>query len=188
MNEIEKTWNEEVREKKRAASGVHGKKGKRGYVGTMRTPVDLLNGKEKKAYTQSSPVTTSNIYYDQIMSLDEFKALSRQKKMLVLDAYKQRYKVSELADKWCLSKASVYNYFKSYLKNPPADVEQVEQASQPVTVEQSAKEEKHQKKCSFTLMGDFEAQSLGKKLNGLAFMLDDKLKYQVEIHVKELAE
>lgn len=40
--------------------------------------------------------------------------------------------------------------------------------------------------CSFTLKGNFEAQPLSKKLNGLACMLDDRLQYQVEIRVREV--
>ena len=79
MNEIEKTWNEEVREKKRAASGVRGKKGKRGYVGTMRTPVDLMtSAKERRAYEGTTPVKASVV--DPPIALvphEEFKKMSR---------------------------------------------------------------------------------------------------------------
>lgn len=188
MNDIEKTWNEEVREKKLAASGVHSKKGKRGYVGTMRTPVDLMTRQERRNYTSPSEVTTSNIY-DEIMSLDDFKALNRQKKMLVLDAYKKKYKVSEIASEWNLSHASIYNYFKSYL-TAPTQKEQTQSTNRPDYEKASDKNEastSHKtNECRFILTGDYEAEALSKKLNGLAFMLNDKLKYQVEISVKEI--
>ena len=36
--------------KKRTASGVHHKTGKRGYVGKMLFPTDMLKGKEKRSY------------------------------------------------------------------------------------------------------------------------------------------
>lgn len=187
MNEIEKSWNEEVKEKKRTASGVHGKKGKRGYVGTMRTPVDLMTPKERRGYTSPSEVTTSSIY-DKIMSLDDFKALSRQKKMLALDAYKKRYKVSEIASEWNLSHASIYNYFRSYL-TAPAQTEQAPATHCSTTEELSGKQASSaspENECYFTLTGNYEAQSLARKLTGLAYMLDDQLRYQVEIRVKEI--
>lgn len=189
MTEIEKSLKEEIREKKRIGNSIHNKKGKRGYVGTMRTPADLLTGAEKREYTQSSSVTTSNIYYDQIMSLDEFKALSRQKKMLVLDAYKRRFKTSEIAAAWNCSQTNVYNYYKYYLKSPPAEEPKTRCTSKPKANE--APDEKAcqvplESECSFVLSGEFEALPLGRKLNGLAFMLDDTLKYQVEIRVKEM--
>lgn len=189
MTEIEKALREEIREKKKISNSVHSKKGKRGYVGTMRTPADLLTGVEKRAYTQSSPVSTTNIYYDQIMSLEEFKALSRQKKMLVLDAYKRRFKASEIATAWNCSQANVHNYYTYYLKNPSADKPKTRHADKQNAEsppQEKAKQAALESECSFTLSGEFEALSLGRKLNGLAFMLDDRLRYQVEIHVKEI--
>lgn len=189
MCEIERSLKEEIREKKKIGNSVHSKKGKRGYIrGGVKTPADLMTAKERRAYTRPSEVTTSNIYYDQIMKLEDFKALSRQKKMLVLDAYKQKYKVSEIADTWQLSKGSVYHYFKAYLKNAPADEEQTESTVQSAVTEALEKEADTvpSQKCSFMLMGDFEAESLSKKLSGLAIMLDDKRKYEIRLELKEL--
>ena len=48
ISEEEKLFHNEVREKKKAASGVHSKTGKKGYVGRMRFPSDILNRTEKK--------------------------------------------------------------------------------------------------------------------------------------------
>ncbi|MGR5978869.1 hypothetical protein ACT7DJ_14165 [Bacillus cereus] len=51
--EIQRVLQEEIREKKRTASGVHHKTGKRGYVGKMLFPNDMLKGKEKRSYQKS---------------------------------------------------------------------------------------------------------------------------------------
>ena len=53
ISEEEKLFHNEVREKKKAASGVHHKTGKKGYVGRMRFPSDILNRTEKKRYKRN---------------------------------------------------------------------------------------------------------------------------------------
>ena len=211
MNEIEKTWNEEVREKKRTASGVHGKKGKRGYAGTMRTPVDLMTDpKERRAYEGTTPVRASIINPpDELVPHEEFKKMSRQEKILLLYKLRSNYSVKAVADAWGISDKTLYYYFRAYgisrgdaspsgtandipkestsndssKKQLPASSESANRTgstTKPPTDKLSENE------CCFALKGNFEAQSLGKKLNGLACMLDDRLQYQVEIHVREI--
>jgi hypothetical protein len=72
--EAEKAFFEDVREKKKTASGVHHKTGKNGYVGTMRFPSDLMSRKEKYNYRKAGKVMTTNIY-DEIISIGEFENL-----------------------------------------------------------------------------------------------------------------
>lgn len=208
MNEIEKTWNEEVREKKRAASGVHGKKGKRGYVGTMRTPVDLMTDpKERRAYKGTTPVKASIVDPPSaLVPHEEFKKMSRQEKILLLYKLRSKYSAKAIADAWGVSDKTLYYYYRAYgisreksspevasddgLKEKPSSDSSDEALPETVNETNSKPdsriEEVSENECIFRLAGSFEAQSLGKKLSGLAFMLDDKLKYQVEIHVKEL--
>ena len=54
QSEAERLFNDEVRDKKRTASGVHHKAGKNGYVGKMRFPSDIMNKKEKRKYKGNS--------------------------------------------------------------------------------------------------------------------------------------
>lgn len=81
--DIEKMFHADIREKKRTASGIFHKKGIRGYVGTMRTPSDILRGKEKRAYRKNGKVEKWNMY-DLIISKEEFieKDLETQKAMM----------------------------------------------------------------------------------------------------------
>lgn len=208
MNEIEKTWNEEVREKKRAASGVHGKKGKRGYVGIMRTPVDLMTDpKERRAYEGTSPVRASIVDpQNALVPHDEFKKMSRQEKILLLYKLRSNYSAKAVADAWGISDKTLYYYYRAYgirrensssdtvadddLKERPSCDSSNEVSPETANVTDSKLDSQVEafpkNECCFMLVGSFEAQSLGKKLNGLAFMLDEKQKYQVEIHVREL--
>jgi hypothetical protein len=74
LSEAEKMFHDEVRQKKRTASGVHHKTGKNGYVGTMRFPSDIMNRKDKMRYRKAGKVVTTNIF-DTIIAIDEFEAL-----------------------------------------------------------------------------------------------------------------
>lgn len=194
MNEFEKVFNEEVRDKKRTANGVHGKTGKRGFVGTMRTPADLLKGKERRQYEGTSPVTVSNIY-DRIIPHDEFKSLSRKKKMILLYEYKKRFSAKEIAEKWDISDKTVYYYYRAYgvtnESKPVYDTEEGSPNQSVSTKDEPPCENLHPTlpatECSFVMAGEFDGQSLGKKLGGLSYMMSDSLKYQVEIRIKELS-
>jgi hypothetical protein len=74
FSEAEKMFHDEVRQKKRTASGVHHKTGKNGYVGTMRFPSDIMNRKDKMRYRKAGKVVTTNIF-DTIITIDEFETL-----------------------------------------------------------------------------------------------------------------
>jgi hypothetical protein len=82
----EKLFFEDIREKKRTASGVHHKTGKNGYVGTMRFPSDIMNRKDKMRYRRAGKVVTSNIY-DEILPIEEF---------IQLETYEQRNRLQYL--------------------------------------------------------------------------------------------
>jgi len=58
-------------------------------------PVDLLKGKEKKAYMGNSDVVTYNLY-DNIMPYDDFKKLDKDEKRKVLSEYLKRYSREEI--------------------------------------------------------------------------------------------
>lgn len=82
--EIERMFNDDVREKKRTGSGVFSKTGKRGYVGTMRMPSDIMSRKDKYNYRKNGKVESYNMY-DSIMNLEQFKKLTGQEKKRALE-------------------------------------------------------------------------------------------------------
>jgi hypothetical protein len=73
-SEAKQCFLEEVRDKKKTASGVHHKTGKRGYVGKMLFAHDLMSRKEKYNHRKAGKILTSNLY-EKIIPLDEFKEL-----------------------------------------------------------------------------------------------------------------
>jgi hypothetical protein len=83
FSEAEKLFKEEVRDKKRTASGVHSKTGKRGYVGKMRFPSDIMSRKEKYNYRKAGKVVTTQLY-EKIIPVEEFEELEtyEQKNMM----------------------------------------------------------------------------------------------------------
>ncbi|MBT2728365.1 hypothetical protein J7E63_15650 [Bacillus sp. ISL-75] len=88
-NEAERLFLEEVREKKKTASGVHHKTGKRGYVGKMLFPSDIMSRKEKYNHRKAGKVVTTNLY-EEILPVDEFKKL---------DEFEQRNRLAYLRTK-----------------------------------------------------------------------------------------
>lgn len=143
----------------------------------MRTPADLLTGKDRRDYESSSPVSVSSVY-DSVMPLDEFKALPKAKKMIALHEYKRRFTANEIALKWNLSPKSVYYYYRVYLKDSPTSKEKTDAKA----VSDNARD----RQCSFAMAGDYDGRTLGLKLHGLAKMMADHLDYEVEIRVREL--
>jgi hypothetical protein len=79
ISNIEKLFYEEVKEKKKTASGVHHKTGKNGYVGNMRFPSDIMSRSEKMRYRKAGKVVTTNIF-DEVLPIDEFEQLETYEK------------------------------------------------------------------------------------------------------------
>ena len=145
-------------------------------------------------HEKQSPVTTSNIYYDKIMSLQEFKQLPKNRKMLVLDAYRKRFSAKEIAKEWQLSNPStVYYYYRSYLSSPedkaPASAGKPSQdisSNDKASVENKATGHPDSK-CAFVMQGEYRASLLKGRFEGLARMMaNDDSRYEVEVRVREV--
>lgn len=203
MNEIERTFKEEVREKKRAANGVHGKKGKRGYVGSMRTPADLLTGKERRAYEGTSPVRTSKIDPVEIIPYEDFKKLNRQGKTLLLYKLREKHTAKEIAKEWGVSDKTLYYYYKAYgVKRGRVahDTKEAANSSQPSDKQgkpapasqapgepaESNRPHPPKNESTFFMTGEYEGHHLIRKLEGLSKMTATGMRYQVEVRVKEI--
>lgn len=94
-SEAQQSFYEDVREKKKAASGVHHKTGKNGYVGTMRFPSDIMSRKEKYNHRKASKVMTSNLY-DTIVALDEFNELEKEEQRVRMLYWRNKYSNKEI--------------------------------------------------------------------------------------------
>jgi hypothetical protein len=63
MYDVEKLFNEDVREKKKLARNAAARASRRkGFKGSVRTPYDFMSRKERREYAGNSPVITYNLY------------------------------------------------------------------------------------------------------------------------------
>lgn len=94
-SEAEKAFYEDVREKKKTASGVHGKTGKKGYVGKMLFPTDIMSRKDKYNHRKAGKVVTTNLY-EKILTIDEFDELEDFEKRNRLQYWRNEYTTIEI--------------------------------------------------------------------------------------------
>lgn len=206
-NQAKQAFSEEVYERKRMASGARAKTGKQGHIGSMRTPADILTGAARKEYEGTGPVKTSNLY-DTIMPFNEFKALSKGRKMIALYELKKRHSIKSLSEAWSISENSVYYYMRTL---GVRDYENAEQAAengkqpeqmQTAPIEQPQSEQPQLEsiqatssaavpasktsECDFQMHGEWTGADVAAKLQGLAKMTCSNQKYWVNISWKEL--
>jgi hypothetical protein len=105
--DIEKVFNEDIKEKRIIASGVYSKTGKRGYVGKMLFPSDLMNRKEKYRYRKAGKVVVYNMY-DTIMSFEEFLKLSEEEQKKALIEYRKRFTNRQITNTWGIGEYKIY--------------------------------------------------------------------------------
>lgn len=102
MSDISKLFHEEVREKKRAANGVHGRTGRRGYVGKMVFPSDNLSKKEKNEYAKPSDVNSYNPRED-VISFTTFLTFQKRKQRLFMEYWLKDFTSEYIRDQLQIS-------------------------------------------------------------------------------------
>jgi hypothetical protein len=107
-SEAEKCFIDDIREKKKAASGVHSKTGKRGYVGKMRFPTDIMNRKDKMKYRRASKITMSNLF-DEIITVEEFNNLEVFEQRNRLQYWRDKYTIREIQKGMGIPNNQYYN-------------------------------------------------------------------------------
>jgi hypothetical protein len=90
LSEAEQAFYEDVREKKKTASGVHHKTGKNGYTGKILFASDLMSRKEKYNHRKAGKVMTTNLY-DQITPIAEFRELEREEQRNRMIHWRNKY-------------------------------------------------------------------------------------------------
>ena len=94
-SEAEQVFHEDVREKKKAASGVHSKTGKNGYVGKMRFSYDIMSRKEKYNHRKAGKILTTNLF-DTILPIDEFRQLEREEQRNRMIHWRNKFQNKEI--------------------------------------------------------------------------------------------
>jgi hypothetical protein len=206
--DIGKLFNDEVRDKKRTASGVHSKTGKRGYTGKIKFASDLLRGKAKREYIKSSKVEAFNMY-DTILAYQDFQLLDNEERVKHLEEYTKRFTVNEIAEAWGITYKNAYQQFTrakvSIVKKAPRGQHGGRRKATTNVVEpkQEVKEEQHvsipptvveqmvatkPNGFSFTYNGEYTAEQISNKLEKIGLLLSDEegQRYKVEITVSEL--
>lgn len=117
-NDAAKLFQDEIREKKKTASGVHHKTGKRGYVGKMLFPTDFMKRSEKMKYRKGGKVVISNMY-DEILPVDEFKKLETYEKRNRLQYWRNTFPNKEIMSSMGIGSVQFYEFVKE-LELPPA--------------------------------------------------------------------
>jgi hypothetical protein len=107
FSEAERAFYEDVREKKKAASGVHSKTGKKGYVGKMLFPTDIMSRKDKYNYRKAGKIVSSNLY-EKIISIAEFNELEEFEKRNMLAYWRNVYTSKEIKTGMKVSSATYY--------------------------------------------------------------------------------
>lgn len=209
-SEAEKAFSQEVREKKRAANGAHSMRGKRGLVGSVKTPADLLTGKARREYEGTSKVTTSTIY-DELIPAERFDELTRRERMLYLHSWAKRYTVKQISEQLGKSTAQVYNILKSHGVATPRQQKQRKSSGSkqaaPVAAETLPEQtpstdpeptetkatkapadapEPGANTCDYRMSGTYTGADLAAKLQGLATMCLPDGRYAVSIIWREL--
>jgi hypothetical protein len=111
FSEAEKLFNQEVRDKKRTATGVHSKRGKNGYVGKMRFPSDIMSRKEKYNYRKAGKLMVTNMY-DEILTVEEFEELETQEKRNRLSYWRNVYTNKEILEAMGIANGRFYKIVK----------------------------------------------------------------------------
>lgn len=107
LSEAEKLFHEEVREKKRTASGVHHKTGKRGYTGKILFPTDFMSRKEKYNHRKAGKILSTNLY-DSILTIDEFEQLETHEQRNMLQYWRTTYSNAEIKSKMGIHNSRYY--------------------------------------------------------------------------------
>lgn len=110
-NEAEQVFYSDIREKKKAASGVHSKTGSRGYVGKMRFPSDIMSRKDKYNYRRAGKIMITNLYTD-ILTLKDFEQLEIEEQKNRMQYWRNTYSNKEIQEKMGIGNAHFYRIVK----------------------------------------------------------------------------
>lgn len=107
--EIERAFNEEIREKRKAGSGAFHKRGKgvkHGISGALRTPSYYMSKKEKDKLNGEVSVS---FMYETIIPIEEFKLKDKELQKLMLTRWREIYDNMKIRTELGLSNKAFYD-------------------------------------------------------------------------------
>lgn len=118
MNEIEKLFIDDSREKKRTGANISKRASRKGYCrGGVKFPSDFLSAKERKKL--SGEVRIYNMYdkyenatKDTKLDYKEFKFLDQEEQRKIFEILRGKFKNQEVAELFGASKTTIYEHMK----------------------------------------------------------------------------
>lgn len=188
LSEAAKLFQNEVREKKKAANGVHHKTGKKGYVGKMLFPTDFMTRSEKMKYRKGGKIVISNMY-DEILTVEEFKKLETFEQRNRLQYWRNTFQNKEIMKGMGIGSVQFYEFIKE-LELPPArrvrkkragttpkKIKEITAAIKPEAPEkeiQPAVQEIIIDGLHLVFNGTYKAEKIQKQLGKIITLLDDE--------------
>jgi replicative superfamily II helicase len=188
ITEAERLFHEEVRDKKRTASGVHSKTGRNGYVGNMRFPSDIMSRKEKYNYRRASKVMVTNVF-DKILPMSEFNQLEAAEQKNRMTHWRNTKTNKEIRQEMGISNSRYYDIVKELdlpkaprvMKEPKTPKKKTPQAAKkqeetlPAKVEEAAPVQQiiiNGLHLSFN--GTYKPEQIQRQLEKFSLMLEDE--------------
>jgi hypothetical protein len=206
MNQEEKLFYEEIRDKKKASHGIHGRASRtKGFKGKVYFPSDLMSRKEKREYTKPGKVET--YYMDErdinlVKSLEEIEKMNPEEARSYILRIKSKYTNKQLRNHWGL-KSDYYLYNKLYKKyNVPTEKERTAAATEarmrkraielygqaeerPQAILTPAQTQEDTSRMRLVLSGVFSGKEAGDRILALASVLQKEINYKVRLMVEE---
>jgi hypothetical protein len=203
LSSIAKELEMEIREKKRTARGVHSRKGKRGYVGRMLFPSDMMSRKDKYNHRKAGKCIVTNVR-DEIISRDKFKLLPQEEQVKLLTHWRDKYNTDEIIAGLGIAKGTYYQLAsdlgvsKKYNKTnttkkkekAPKAIAVAPEPTHPEVIQETQLITRLQVVDGLALAyrGEYTAEEIIKRLDKIGLMLsDEESKFEVEIKIRELA-
>jgi hypothetical protein len=158
MNDYEKLFNDEIKEKKTIARGSKYRASrKKGFKGSMKTAIDFLKGKEKKIYMGNGDVKLSNLFDN--IKWEDFMNADKDKRRNILLYMHKKFKgnVQKQADYLGTKKRLVcdHRYALGITRKHTTDkVEKIKKIN----------EKTENKLMENNLIGEFSMSNIGKSL------------------------
>jgi hypothetical protein len=204
MDNIERLFEQETKEKKKISHGIHHRASRTGRLkGGMRTPVDYLKGEAKKEYMGNSKVKRyilldngqmipieEETYIMSIRTYQEFKALDADGKRLFLLSQEGKT-AGVIAEELGASKNTIYNWFNRLsIERTPASMcrtkpSRRESISMEDTTKTPADKKTKKPRVTYTISGEFSGAELSERLEAFVLGIRKESKYIVEISINE---
>lgn len=204
QNEVQKMFYADIRDKKRTGNSIHKRTGKRGYVGKMRMPSEIMSRKDKYNYRKAGKVMTSN-YFSEILYIDDFLALDIEDQKRRLTYWREHFSNKEIMQTMGTYNKQFYDLIES-LKIPAKktrvydkkgsgkkvlNIQQTPAIKEEEITPEPEKEEPQEilvNGLSLKYTGTFSAETIQKQINKFDVLLDGETDdFYVEIKILQKA-